>query len=193
MAADIVRSWIDDAVASVGSRRAVYEKLRKIRTRVNMFVLPGGALACIRLHDSEASLGEKSDYWCSSVQLADQADGEVILNYSLSQCRLEEIDIVFSHLCLPHELAGNETETAKYPVEMELDFKRRTAKIRFARPDKIQLQGGPLSGVSFVLPPPLIGTVLLSIDITSGRLYNIEISHADQILPERFFAPDKTT
>ena len=188
----IVRDWINDAIASVGSRRAVYEKLGTIKTRVNMFVLPGGALACIHLHEREAALGKKSDYWCSPVQLADFADGEVILNYSRNGCKLEEIDIAFSHLCLPPKFAGSETGISQYPIEMELNFKRKTAKIRFARPDKIQFQGGPLSGVRFALPPPMIGTVLLSIDNTSKRLYNIEIFHADEILPERFFAPDET-
>lgn len=188
----VVRDWIKDAIASVGSRRAVYEKLAKIKTRVNMLVLPGGSLACIYFHEREAVLGEKSDYWCSPVQLADHTDGELILNYSRNKCKLEEIDIAFSHLCLPPKFAGSETSISQYAVEMELNFKRKTATIRFARPDKIQFQGGPLSSVGFVLPEPLIGTVLVSIDNTSKRLYNIRISHADQILPAHFFAPDET-
>ena len=113
VAADLLRNWIDDAIASVGSRRAVYEKLGKIKTVAKMFVLPGGALACIRLHDREAPFGEKSGYWSSAIQLADLADGEVIL-------------------CLPPQFAGSETETSRFSVEMELDFRdKETAEIQF--------------------------------------------------------------
>lgn len=190
VAADVLQSWIDDAIASVGSRRAVYEKLGKIKACANMFVFPGGSLACIRLHDREELHGAKSDYWSSAVQLADLADGEVIFSFSSSRCRLEEIDIVFPRLCLPPQFAGNETETSKFSVEMELDFKRKTAKIRFARPDRIQTQNGPLSSIRFVMPPPLVGTVFLSVDDASRRLYNIEISHANKSLPVQYFAPD---
>jgi len=190
VAADLLRNWIDDAIASVGTRRAVYEKLGKIKTVAKMFVLPGGALACLRLHDREAPFGEKSGYWSSAIQLADLADGEVILNYSRLGCRIEEIDIVFPRLCLPPQFAGSETETSRFSVELELNFKRKTAKFRFARPSKIQTQEGPLTAIRFVLPAPLIGTVLLSVDDASERLFNIEFSHADQTLPQHLFAPE---
>jgi hypothetical protein len=192
VAAEVVQGWVDDAVATVGSLRQVYEKLGKVKTRVSMFLLPGGALSCIRFHDQDVPLGEKSDYWCSSVPLSDLADGELILNYSRSECRLEEIDIAFSNLCLPTRFVGSETETTEYSVEMELDFKYKTGKIRFARPDKIQFQGEPLTSIRFVLPAPLDGDVWLAVDHSSRRLYNIKISKADQCLPERFFTPDRT-
>lgn len=119
VAPDIVQNWINDVIPAVGSRRSIYEKLGKIKTQVNMFVLPGGTLACINLHEKEKALGEKSTYWCSAIQLKDLADGEVILNFSRHGCRLEEIDIAFSHRCLPLKFEGSETGLSKYSIEME--------------------------------------------------------------------------
>lgn len=192
VAPDIVQNWINDVIPAVGSRRSIYEKLDKIKTQVNMFVLPGGTLACINLHEEEKALGEKSTYWCSAIQLKDLADGEVILNFSRHGCRLEEIDIAFSHRCLPLKFEGSETGLSKYSIEMELNFKYNHAKIRFARPDKIQIQNEHMRGLMFALPPPLNGRVLFSIDYTNGRIHSIEISPADQILPENYFPPHET-
>jgi hypothetical protein len=169
VAADLLRNWIDDAIASVGSRRAVYEKLGKIKTVAKMFVLPGGALACIRLHDREAPFGDKSGYWSSAIQLADLADGEVILNYSRLGCRIEEIDIAFPRLCLPPQFAGSETETSRFSVEMELNFRdKETAEIQFDSSPGLTLfyfdcdsEGTRTKQIIYVAPPA-VGTAVIA-------------------------------
>lgn len=188
----VVQNWINEVTANAGSRRSIYEKLGKIKTQVKMSVLEGGALACIHLHEKNKTLGEKSDYWCSAIQLEEIAYGEMILNFSSTGCRLEEIDIAFSHRCLPQKFEGSESGLSEYSVEMELNFKYNRAKIIFARPDEIQIQNEQMRGLVCMLPPPLNGRIYTSIEYTNRRIYSIEISPADQILPEHYFAPCET-
>ncbi|MCA9803727.1 MAG: hypothetical protein KC777_17270 [Cyanobacteria bacterium HKST-UBA02] len=179
-----IESWINEAIAGFGSLTSVYEKLRKIKTRVSMEVFPGGSLASIRFEGEGAASRAQSGLWCSAVALQEPASGELVLGYSREQARLVEIEVAYANFCLPEKYVEASAEGAVFELNLELDFKLKKATIWLAKGH----MKGFLQSVS--LPAPVRGELSWVIRGDGARLARIDVSTADLCLPSHYFSPD---